>query len=205
MCVSCGTACRARNVHKAPGSPAVTSAVVCISRAICSVSRTACVGARRSRRWRICRPKRRSTRAGGWKLLPNERPVRFNEMEFHLPLANQMQALREVIDAIEEHRPDVFTPIEVRVIRPDDAWLSPFQNRLSGSIAVHAWYKDDCQFFYDPIAPIRAGMTDVRTGASSIRSRKRTLLRWLRTGAAPWRCAASSTQKEDFSTTISGR
>lgn len=90
----------------------------------------------------------------GWKLLSNERPVRFNEMEFHLPLENQMQALREVIDAIEEHRPDVFFPIEVRVIRPDDAWLSPFQNRLSGSIAVHAWYKDDYQFFHDLIEPI---------------------------------------------------
>jgi FAD-linked oxidoreductase len=90
----------------------------------------------------------------GWKLLSSERPVRFNEMEFHLPLENQIPALREVIAAIEQHRPDVFFPIEVRVIESDDAWLSPFFGRLSGSIAVHAWYKDEYQFMFELIEPI---------------------------------------------------
>lgn len=90
----------------------------------------------------------------GWKLLSNERPVRFNEMEYHLPLEAQMVALREVIAAIEKHRPDVFFPIEVRVIDQDDAWLSPFFGRVSGSIAVHAYYKDDYQFLFDLIEPI---------------------------------------------------
>jgi FAD-linked oxidoreductase len=90
----------------------------------------------------------------GWKLLSNERPVRFNEIEYHLPLEAQIDALREVMTAIEEHRPDVFFPIEVRVIEADDAWLSPFHGRRSGSIAVHAYYQDDHQFFYDLIEPI---------------------------------------------------
>lgn len=90
----------------------------------------------------------------GWKLLSNERTVRFNEMEYHLPLEAQMPALREVIAAIERHRSDVFFPIEARVIREDDAWLSPFYGRASGSIAVHAYYKDDHRFFYDLIEPI---------------------------------------------------
>ncbi len=90
----------------------------------------------------------------GWKLLSNERPVRFNEMEFHLPLDAQMPALREVIAAIEKHRPDVFFPIEARVIDADDAWLSPFYQRVSGSIAVHAYYKDDYQFLFDLVEPI---------------------------------------------------
>lgn len=90
----------------------------------------------------------------GWKLLSNDRPIRFNEMEFHLPLETQMQALREIMEAIETHRPDVFFPVEVRVIEADDAWLSPFFGRLSGSIAVHAWYKDDYQFLYELIEPI---------------------------------------------------
>ncbi len=90
----------------------------------------------------------------GWKLLSNERPIRFNEMEYHLPLEAQMPALRAVVDAIEQHRPDVFFPIEARVIDADGAWLSPFYERVSGSIAVHAYYKDDHAFFFDLIEPI---------------------------------------------------
>ncbi|MBS0474780.1 MAG: FAD-binding protein [Proteobacteria bacterium] len=90
----------------------------------------------------------------GWKLLSNERPVRFNETEYHLPIENQVAALREVIAAIETHRKDVFFPIEVRVIAADDAWLSPFYGRESGSIAVHAYYKEDYQFFFTLIEPI---------------------------------------------------
>lgn len=90
----------------------------------------------------------------GWKLLSNERPVRFNEMEYHLPLDAQIPALQEVVATIEAHRGDVFFPIEARVIRDDDAWLSPFHGRMSGSIAVHAYYKDDHQFLFDLIEPI---------------------------------------------------
>ncbi len=90
----------------------------------------------------------------GWKLLSTERPVRFNEMEYHLPAETQLQALKEVIAVIEQKRPDVFFPIEVRRIAPDDAWLSPFQGELRGSVAVHAHYKDDYRFFYELIEPI---------------------------------------------------
>jgi FAD-linked oxidoreductase len=90
----------------------------------------------------------------GWKLLSNERPVRFNEMEYHLPFEAQMIALREVVEAIEKHRADVFFPIEARVIDADDAWLSPFFGRVTGSIAVHAYYKDDYSFLFDLVEPI---------------------------------------------------
>jgi FAD-linked oxidoreductase len=90
----------------------------------------------------------------GWKLLSNERPVRFNEMEYHFPIDNQMAALQEVLAAIEKHRPDVFFPIEVRVIDQDTAWLSPFNRGVSGSVAVHAYYQDDYQFLFELIEPI---------------------------------------------------
>ena len=89
-----------------------------------------------------------------WKLLSNERDIRFNEMEFHLPREEQITALREVLAAIEARRPDVFFPIEVRSIAPDDAWLSPFHDRESGSLAVHAYYKDDYKFLFELIEPI---------------------------------------------------
>ncbi len=90
----------------------------------------------------------------GWKLLSNERPIRFNEMEFHLPRGEQIPALKEVVAAIEAHRNDVFFPIEVRIIEADDAWLSPFYQRPSGSVAVHAHYKDDHLFLFDLVEPI---------------------------------------------------
>ena len=90
----------------------------------------------------------------GWKLLSTERPVRFNEMEFHLPAEVQLKALAEVVATIEKHRPDVFFPIECRRIAPDDAWLSPFQGEPRGSIAVHAYYKDEFAFLYTLIEPI---------------------------------------------------
>jgi FAD-linked oxidoreductase len=90
----------------------------------------------------------------GWKLLSNERPVRFNEMEFHLPAEAQIAALTEVVEAIEAKRSDVFFPIEVRTIEEDDAWLSPFYGRKSGSIAVHAYYKDDYSFLFQIVEPI---------------------------------------------------
>lgn len=90
----------------------------------------------------------------GWKLLSNERPVRFKEMEYHLPIAEQVGALREVIARIERDVPGVFFPIEARIIAADDAWLSPFHERESGSIAVHAWYKEYHQWMFDLIEPV---------------------------------------------------
>ena len=90
----------------------------------------------------------------GWKLLSNERPVRFKEMEYHLPLGEQVAALREVIDRIERDAPGVFFPIEARIIAPDDAWLSPFYERESGSIAVHAWYREDHEWMFKLAEPV---------------------------------------------------
>ena len=90
----------------------------------------------------------------GWKLLSTERPVRFNEMEFHLPVEVQLEALAEIVAIIEKERPDVFFPIEVRRIAADDAWLSPFHGGPRGSIAVHTHYKDDFSFLYGLIEPI---------------------------------------------------
>lgn len=90
----------------------------------------------------------------GWKLLSNERPVRFNEMEYHLPIEAHIPALREVLAAIESNRRDVFFPLEARVIAADDAWLSPFFQRECGSIAVHAYYREDHDFFFTMIEPI---------------------------------------------------
>lgn len=90
----------------------------------------------------------------GWKLLSNERPVRFKEMEYHLQIEHQVEALREVIRRIESHATDVFFPIEARIIAADDAWLSPFYQRESGSIAVHAYFKESHDWMFRQIEPV---------------------------------------------------
>lgn len=90
----------------------------------------------------------------GWKLLSNERPDRFKEMEYHLPIEAQVEVLREVVARIERDALGVFFPIEARIIAPDDAWLSPFYQRESGSIAVHAWYKEPHDWMFKLIEPL---------------------------------------------------
>jgi len=90
----------------------------------------------------------------GWKLLSNERPDRFKEMEYHLPVERQVEVLREVIRRIESQAKDVFFPIEARIIAADDAWLSPFYQRESGSIAIHAWYKERHDWMFELIEPL---------------------------------------------------
>lgn len=79
-----------------------------------------------------------------WKLLSSERTIRFNEMEYHLPLEHQLPALEEIIHLIETQFPEVFFPVECRVVAADEqAWLSPFYQRATGSIAVHSYYRED--------------------------------------------------------------
>ncbi|MBZ9675017.1 D-arabinono-1,4-lactone oxidase [Mesorhizobium sp. ES1-1] len=67
----------------------------------------------------------------------SDRQTRFNEMEYHLPFEEGPKALAEVIELTERHFPEVYFPMEVRSVAPDQFWLSPFHNRLTCSIAIH--------------------------------------------------------------------
>ena len=89
-----------------------------------------------------------------WKNYASERNVRFNEMEYHLPRENCLQALREIRDALEAQHHEVFFPIEVRFIKGDDLWLSPFYQRDTCSIAVHRTFDEDFQPYFATIEPI---------------------------------------------------
>jgi FAD-linked oxidoreductase len=89
-----------------------------------------------------------------WNNFVHERNVRFNEMEFHLPRENGIEALREIITTLEKNHPEVFFPIEVRFVKGDDAWLSPFYQRDSISIAVHRYFEEDYNAYFASIEPI---------------------------------------------------
>lgn len=89
-----------------------------------------------------------------WRLLAHSRTMRFREMEYHLPVAEALPALGEVVRRVERDRPEVFFPIEVRQTAGDDGWISPFGDGPRISIAVHVWHRDDHAFLYDLLEPL---------------------------------------------------
>lgn len=92
--------------------------------------------------------------AASWQNYTSARNVRFNEMEYHLPREDGLQALQEVRERLENHFPEVFFPLEVRFVKGDDIWLSPFYRRDTISIAVHRYFEEDYQPLFDAVEPI---------------------------------------------------
>lgn len=92
--------------------------------------------------------------ANSWQNYASERNVRFNEMEYHLPRENMIPAFKEIRQVVETQFPEVFFPFEVRYIKRDDIWLSPFNGRETCSIAVHRYHKESYQAMFSAIEPI---------------------------------------------------
>lgn len=89
-----------------------------------------------------------------WKNYANDRNVRFNEMEYHLPRENGIKALKEIRKVLETRFPEVFFPIEFRYVKSDDIWLSPFYQRDTCSIAIHRFFSEDYHKYFAAIEPI---------------------------------------------------
>lgn len=89
-----------------------------------------------------------------WQLLPDRGNVRFNEMEYHLPLKKGLSAVSDVITLIEKKHPHVFFPITVKCTGRDDIWLSPFNDGGRISVAVKAYTEDSFEFFFTDIEPV---------------------------------------------------
>ena len=88
-----------------------------------------------------------------WKLLATGRPLKFNEMEYELPIEGGKRALLEVIAAADAQK-NLFYPTETRFIAADDAWLSPFNAGPRLSISVHTSAEEDVDFLYSVFEPI---------------------------------------------------
>lgn len=73
------------------------------------------------------------------RVFPSARDVRFNEMEYAVPVEQGIDCLREIRAFIERERIQVHFPIEYRVVAADDIWLSPFYKRDSAVISVHMY------------------------------------------------------------------
>lgn len=88
-----------------------------------------------------------------YKLLSTQRPTKFNETECHVPREAGVACVREVIATLEK-RNEVFFPMEFRFVQGDDAWLSPFYQRDSCSIAVHAAAGEPYDYLVREIGPV---------------------------------------------------
>ncbi len=94
------------------------------------------------------------TVANSWQNYASERNVRFNEMEYHLPRENGIQAFKEIRAVVEKNFSEVFFPFEVRFIQSDDIWMSPFYQRETMSIAVHRFFEEDYKPLFKAVEPI---------------------------------------------------
>src|SRR5215210_3100512 len=71
------------------------------------------------------------------RVYASRRDVKFTEMEYALPREHGVEAARSVMELIERRRLPVGVPIEVRVVKGDDALLSTAHGRDSVYVAVH--------------------------------------------------------------------
>jgi FAD-linked oxidoreductase len=69
----------------------------------------------------------------------SRRLVRFTEMEYGIPRAAGVEAVRRILDVIDRRRFAVGFPLEVRFVAADDAYLSPSTGRDTCYIAVHMY------------------------------------------------------------------
>jgi FAD-linked oxidoreductase len=75
----------------------------------------------------------------GHRVYATRREVRFTEMEYGIPREHATEAARRVLELVRRRRLPIGFPIEVRVTRADDAFLSTAHGRDTAYIAVHQY------------------------------------------------------------------
>jgi L-gulonolactone oxidase len=90
-------------------------------------------------------------------IFSSPRRVRFTEMEYALPRAHLAAAVRAVRALIAERGFAVPFPLEVRMVAPDDALLSPAGGRDTGYVAVHMYRRMDWEPYFRAVETIMDG------------------------------------------------
>lgn len=75
------------------------------------------------------------------RIYATQRLVRFNEMEYNIPIAAFKTVFKQLVARMEEKNYPIFFPWECRFVRGDDQWLSPAYGRDSAYIAIHTYHK----------------------------------------------------------------
>lgn len=92
-----------------------------------------------------------------YRVFASPRLVRFTEMEYAIPRAHAAEALKAVLDVIEERGFEVSFPIEVRFVAGDDAFLSPATGRDTCYIAVHMFDQMEWAPYFRAVEEIMDG------------------------------------------------
>jgi L-gulono-1,4-lactone dehydrogenase len=92
------------------------------------------------------------------RIFASPRLVRFTEMEYALPREHTTEAVRRVMNTIEERGFAVPFPIEVRTVAPDDALLSTAAGRESGFVAVHMYRGMQWRPYFEAVEQIMDGL-----------------------------------------------
>jgi FAD-linked oxidoreductase len=88
------------------------------------------------------------------RIFASPRLVRFTEMEYALPREHTTEAVRRVMETIEQRGFAVPFPIEVRTVAPDDALLSTAAGRESGFVAVHMYRGMEWRAYFEAVEEI---------------------------------------------------
>lgn len=89
-----------------------------------------------------------------YKGLTHLRFVRFNEMEYSVPLEAGPVCLREILETVKRNGTDVTIPLEYRIVGGDDTWLSMFSGGPRIAISCHRMARYDYKPYFDMIEPI---------------------------------------------------
>jgi FAD-linked oxidoreductase len=90
-----------------------------------------------------------------WRILTNVRNIRFNEMEYSVPIDAGADCLREILRTILDKEVDVIFPLEYRYVKRDDTWLSMSSgDEDHAAISIHRAAQFDWQPYFDLIEPI---------------------------------------------------
>lgn len=88
------------------------------------------------------------------RIFSTSRLVRFNEMEYNVPMSAYKDVIEEIRRWIDKNNRTVMFPMENRFVRGDDIWLSPAYDRDSAYIAIHMYHKKDYKAFFSAIEDI---------------------------------------------------
>ena len=103
----------------------------------------------------LTRSWRPSVRSGpAWQIFPTERDVRFEEMEYEVPVGGAFAALRQAVQRVREHRLPLAFPFEFRIVAGDDIALSPFHAGPCASISVHQYANMPWRAAFAELEPI---------------------------------------------------
>jgi len=88
------------------------------------------------------------------RVYANKRLVRFTEMEYAIPRERAAEALERVLALIERRRLPIGFPVELRVVRPDDALLSTAYERPTAYLAVHQYVGMEFETYFRAVEAI---------------------------------------------------